>query len=78
MQLSPFDKGNLRSSRFLIMLLMLKAGYTYAPYVSLTSLFEEKGDGFFKALHHNQHSLEEGKPDWSNWLDFFLGLLIAQ
>ena len=33
LQISPFDTGNLRTVRFLVMLMMLKSGYTYAPHV---------------------------------------------
>ncbi len=78
LQLSPFDTGNLRTIRFLVMLMMLKSGYTYAPYVSLAPIMEEKAGVFFKSLKHNQDSLEEGKPDWSEWLRCFLMLLQDQ
>ncbi|MEZ5815426.1 MAG: Fic family protein [Alphaproteobacteria bacterium] len=78
LQLSPFDTGNLRTVRFLVMLMLLKSGYTYAPYVSLAPIMEEKAGVFYTALKHNQDSLEEGKPDWSEWLKCFLMLLQDQ
>ncbi len=78
MQLSPHDTGNLRTVRFLVMLMMLKSGYAYAPYVSLASMMEERALGFYNALKHNQDALEAGAPDWSEWLNWFLGLLQKQ
>lgn len=78
LQVSPFMYGNMRTMRFLVMLILLKAGYTYAPYASLAPIQEDNAEAFFNALKHNQDSLEEGKPDWSEWLGFFLGLLATQ
>ncbi len=78
LQLSPYDTGNLRTARFLVMLMMLKSGYTYAPYVSLSPIMEAQGARIFQSLNHNQSSLEGGAPDWSEWLFCFLGMLTAQ
>jgi len=78
LQIAPFEEGNLRVVRFLLILILLKAGYTYAPYVSLTPIMDERGDEFYEALNANQDSLEAGKPDWSAWLGFFLGVLEVQ
>lgn len=78
LQISPFESGNLQTVRFLAMLLLMKAGYTYAPYASLTPIIETNADEFYKALKHNQDSLEAGRPDWSQWLSFFLSILQTQ
>jgi len=78
LQIFPFETGNLRTVRFLIMLMMLKSGYTYAPYASLAPVMNEKAESFYKALKHNQDSLENGQPDWSVWIRCFLMLLQDQ
>ncbi len=78
LQVSPFAEGNLRLARFLCTLLLLKSGYSYAPYVPLDKIMSEKGDVVFRALRHNQESLESGRPDWSEWLSCFLMLLQEQ
>ncbi len=78
LQLAPFESGNIKTARFLIVLIMLKAGYTYAPYVSLTPMMEQGAQSFYDALAHNQKSLESGRADWGLWLSFFLGVLAAQ
>ncbi|MFK7839319.1 MAG: Fic family protein [Bdellovibrionales bacterium] len=78
LQIAPFQAGNIRVVRFLLILILLKAGYTYAPYVSLASIMDERGDAFYAALYANQNSLEAGQPDWSQWLAFFLNSLEVQ
>lgn len=78
LQISPFEEGNLRVVRFLLILILLKAGYLYAPYVSLAPIMENKAEAFYKALEANQSSLEIGAPDWTAWLRCFLGILQDQ
>ena len=78
LQLSPFETGNLRTVRFLIMLMMMKAGYTYAPYASLAPVMEERAEVLYESLKHNQDSLEAGTPDWSAWVRCFMMLLQDQ
>ncbi len=78
LQICPFDKGNQRLARLLITLLMFRAGYTYAPYVSLEEIMMEDAHGYFEALKKIQEEIEEGRPDWTPWLVFFIGRLNAQ
>lgn len=78
LQIGPFATGNIAAARFVVMLIMLKSGYTYAPYVSLAPLMNETAAELLKSLRHNQESLEHGRPDWSAWLGYFLGLLHRQ
>lgn len=78
LQTAPFRGGNIGVARFVVMLILLKTGYTYAPYAALGPLMEARGDEVYMALKHNQTALEVGAPDWSQWLAVFLGLLQAQ
>lgn len=78
LQISPFDEGNLKTARFLVLLLMLKSGYTYAPYLPLDKIMADEGGTVFRALRHNQESLENGTPDWSMWLRCFFIVLRKQ
>ncbi|MCB9982989.1 MAG: Fic family protein [Rhodospirillales bacterium] len=78
LQLAPFDTGNLRTVRFMILLIMLKSGYTYAPYASLTPIMEGRAEELCVALKNNQESLEAGTPDWDAWLAYFFGMLQDQ
>ena len=78
MQFCPFEKGNQKLARLLIILLMFKAGYSYAPYSTLDSLLQERADDYYKALKHTQDTLAKGKVDWDMWLEFFFDLLKMQ
>lgn len=76
--ISPFEKGNEKLSRMLVVLLMFKAGYSYAPYSTLDAIMQEKAEDYFQALTHTQKTLAEGKVDWDVWLEFFFGVLKSQ
>ena len=78
LQISPFAQGNIRTVRFLVLLLMMKANYSYAPYVPLDRIMNDRAEAIYKALSHNQASLESGKADWSVWLSCFFDLLANQ
>jgi Fic family protein len=74
----PFQDGNGRLSRVLTMLLLLRAGYSYAPYSSLESLIEQSKEAYYLALRRTQTSWQQGQPDWDAWLVFFLRTLHRQ
>ncbi len=78
LQLSPYQEGNLRVARFLVLLIMLKSGYAYAPYVPLDKIMNARAEEVYGALAHNQESLEAGALDWSVWLTCFFGVLQGQ
>lgn len=74
----PFQDGNGRLSRLLTTLLMLQNGYSYVPYSSLESIIEANKDAYYLALQHTQKKWQNGNPDWSAWLLFFLQCLQRQ
>jgi Fic family protein len=74
----PFQDGNGRLSRILTTLLLLRAGYSYAPYSSLESVIEANKEAYYMALRRTQISWQEGRPDWEAWLRFFLRSLMRQ
>ncbi len=78
LQISPFAGRNTRLMRFITMILLMKSGYSYAPYALLDPIMNDKAEEILASLRHNQRSLETGKPDWSEWLTCFMGLLQAQ
>ncbi len=78
LQFCPFDKGNQKLARLLVVLLMFKAGYSYAPYSPLDTALSDRGEEYFEALKHTQSTLASGKVDWDVWLEFFFDLLKAQ
>lgn len=74
----PFQDGNGRLSRVLTTLLLLRAGYLYAPFASLERVIEENKDLYYKALRRTQTTLKGDSPDWEPWIGFFLRALKKQ
>ena len=74
----PFQDGNGRLSRVLTTLLLLRAGYDYAPYSSLESIIEQNKDSYYLALRRTQITIRNDDPEWNHWLDFFLNALAQQ
>jgi Fic family protein len=74
----PFQDGNGRLSRVLTTLLLLRAGYAYAPYASLERVIEDNKDLYYKALRRTQTTLKKDRADWEPWLGFFLRCLKKQ
>ncbi|MEK9152696.1 MAG: Fic family protein, partial [Patescibacteria group bacterium] len=74
----PFQDGNGRLSRILTNLLMLQAGYAYAPYASHEKLVEENKAEYYVALRRSQKTLKTDREDITPWLEFFLDVSLAQ
>ena len=74
----PFQDGNGRLSRILTNLLMLRAGYAYAPYASHEKLVEENKAEYYVALRRSQKTLKTEHRDIVPWLEFFLGVSLTQ
>ncbi|EKE21945.1 MAG: Fic family protein [uncultured bacterium] len=74
----PFRDGNGRLSRALTTLLLLKAGYTYVPYVSLDEIIEERKIDYYWALRKTQSKHKTKNEDIALWLNFFLDVLLEQ
>ncbi len=78
LEIHPFQDGNGRLSRALTTLLLLKAGYTYAPYSSLESVVEQHKEEYYLALRRTQGTLKNENPNFDPWLRFFLKSLKHQ
>lgn len=74
----PFQDGNGRLSRVLTTLLLLRAGYEYAPFSSLERIIEENKDEYYRTLRRAQSTLDKGEKRLGEWLAFFLGCLAQQ
>ena len=78
LEIHPFQDGNGRLSRILTTLLLLRAGYAYAPYSSLESVIEQSKEGYYLALRQTQGTIRTDEPDWQPWVLFFLRALQQQ
>ena len=78
LEIHPFQDGNGRLSRVLTTLLLLQAGYGYAPYSSLESVIEANKESYYLGLRRTQGTLTRDDPDFEPWLLFFLRSLKRQ
>lgn len=78
LEIHPFRDGNGRLSRVLTTLLLLRAGYSYAPYSSLESVIEQSKEGYYLFLRRTQGTIRTSEPDWNPWLGYFLRALQQQ
>jgi Fic family protein len=78
LEIHPFKDGNGRLSRVLTTLLLLKAGYAYAPYSSLEAVIEQNKQAYYLALRQTQGTIRTAAPAWQPWLMFFLRSLASQ
>ncbi len=72
----PFTDGNGRISRALTNLLLLKAGYSYTPYVSIDEIIEGTKSEYYLALRATQKNHKTDREDITPWVNFFLDALL--
>ncbi|MDT8398465.1 MAG: Fic family protein [Pseudomonadales bacterium] len=75
LKITPFTAGNIRLAGVITSLLLLRAGYTFAPYVSVDRIMEKKRDMAMLVLWQTQADMEKGDANWQPWLLFFLSSL---
>lgn len=74
----PFSDGNGRVSRALTNFLLLQAGYSYVPYVSLDEIIEQTKVDYYLALRSTQKNHRTDHEDITPWVDYFLTALTMQ
>jgi Fic family protein len=78
LNIHPFQDGNGRLSRILTNLLLLKEGYGFMPYTSHEKLVEDNKPEYYLALRKSQKKIKTDQPDITDWLHFFLDVLLKQ
>lgn len=74
----PFKDGNGRISRALTNLLLLRAGYSYVPYVALDEIIEQTKAEYYLALRDTQKYHKTENEDITAWVVYFLNALVEQ
>lgn len=72
----PFIDGNGRVGRLLTVLLLHRADYVVARYVSLDRVIEESKDTYYEALERSSQGWHEGRHDARPWLRYFWGVVL--
>ena len=78
LNIHPFQDGNGRLSRIITNLMMLRAGYTYVPYISHEKLVENNKMDYYMALRRSQKTFKSENETIVPWLEFFLNILLKQ
>lgn len=71
----PFLEGNGRVVRALVILLLLKARYTYMPYASFESIIKLSMSSYYRALWLTNQTIWSKNPNFAPWLSFFISAL---
>lgn len=74
----PFSDGNGRVSRALTNMLLLQAGYSYVPYVSLDEYIEQNKAEYYLALRSTQKNHKTENEDITPWTNYLLNALVDQ
>ncbi len=78
LKIHPFLDGNGRLSRVLTNLLLLRAGYSYVPYVSHEHLVERRKTEYYLALRRSQTTFGTASETIQPWLEFFVDVCYQQ
>ncbi|MCR1954760.1 Fic family protein [Clostridioides mangenotii] len=70
--LRPFNKGNIKMARVLMLLTLNKNGYEVGRYVSLGKVFDESSLEYFERIKNLRSCLSRGEYDINTWLEYFL------
>jgi Fic family protein len=76
--LHPFNKGNVKMARVLMLLTLSQNGYEVGRYISLGKVFDESSLEYFERIKNLSSHLGRGEYDINTWLEYFLeSILIA-
>lgn len=73
----PFNDGNGRMSRLLLLLLLYKAGYTAGKYVSIEKAIEKSKQGYYETLQESSAGWQDGANDYAPFVEYLLGITTA-
>ena len=73
----PFEEGNGRISRLFADLLLMKAGFDVARYVSIDRLIERSGMGYYDALNACVEGWDRGRNDYAPYVLYWLDVVHA-
>ena len=73
----PFDDGNGRISRLLMLLLLYRAGYIVGKYISLEHLIEKTKTAYYDCLQQSSDQWHENANDYEPFVSYVLGIVLA-
>ena len=73
----PFNDGNGRMSRLLMLLLLYRSGYIVGKYISLEKLISDSKETYYEVLQESSADWHDGKNDYLPFVRYMLGTIIA-
>ena len=73
----PFNEGNGRMNRLLILLLLYRSGYLVGKYISIEKLISDTKETYYEALQESSCNWHEGTNDYAPFVTYMLGILAA-
>lgn len=73
----PFNDGNGRMSRLLTTLLLYRSGFLVGKYISLEAKIAKNKGLYYDALQQSQHGWHDGAEDFTPFVKYFLGMVLA-
>lgn len=72
----PFDDGNGRMSRLLMLLLLYRAGYMVGMYISMEKLMEQTKEAYYEALQESSCNWYEEENDDGPFVRYMLNIIV--
>lgn len=73
----PFDGGNVRMSRLLMLLLLRRAGYIVGEYISIEKLIEDTKVCYYENLQKSSEGWYENRNDYGPFVEYMLGIVLT-
>lgn len=72
----PFNDGNGRMSRILILLLLYQNGFNVGKYISIERIIENTKESYYDSLQDSDESWHENNNTYLPFVKYFLGIII--
>ena len=72
----PFQDGNERMSRLLLLLMLYRAGYDIGKYISIESFIEQNKEGYNKSLKESSERWDESENNYIPFIKYILEIIV--
>ncbi len=73
----PFNYGNGRMSRLLMLLLLYQSGFVVGKYISIEKIIEESKETYYEVLQDSSAYWHENENDYKPFVNYMLGVIIS-
>lgn len=73
----PFDDGNGRMSRLLMLLLLYQSGFIVGKYISIEKIIEDSKETYYEVLQDSSIYWHENTNDYKPFVNYMLGIIMG-